>query len=671
MSPEQSDGSGAVDTRSDVYSLGVVLYELLAGVLPFAAERLRRASDEETRRILREEEPKSPSTRLSGATPDIHGIAERRGSDVGTLQRQLRGEIDWIVMKALAKEPGRRYATASELAADVERYLDGLPVVAGPPGRLYQARKFVGRHRVAVAALATAFLGLAAVAITFGLLLHQTEKERAIAETERRKAEQISGFLVDLFSLQDPVAMRGETVTPRQLLDLRAEKVVSQLGAQPDVQAGLLDTLARAYRNLGLFDQCVRLLERSLEVRRAAFGDDALETAGSWHQLGAVLGELGRNAEAEPHLRRAYELRLRELGPSDPHTLNVAVRLASLLRTTGRFSDAEAFVRGSLREAEATDLGPNAVIRFQLRGELATTLLREGKFDEAGAAFREALADPVADDDPVLRADVLNNYAAMLIERGDYARAEPPLREALAIRRKMMGERHSRTITTLANLALLVHQTGRFDEAELLYRENIERQREVFGARNRQVVSPLYNLALLELDRGRPKDAEPIVREALSIQVETTGESHPDVAYQLTLLGRIQKELGRNVEAEATLRKGLALRRAKLDPSHPEVASSLSSLAWLLTDTGRAAEAEPLLREALAIRKKALRAGDARTAETESLLGACLTKLGRLDEAEPLLVEAGAILAKGKPAQRAASARRLEELRAAKGARGS
>lgn len=623
MSPEQVTPAAGVDTRSDIYSLGVVLYQLLSGFLPFPSERLRDVSEQETRRILCEEEPRSPSTQISGNSFGLDEIAAQRRTDPGGLRQQLRGELDWIVMRALEKHPARRYANVSDLAADLERQLAHLPVSVGPPSRMYRARKFVRRHRYAVSTAAIVTVGIAAFTVTTAVQSQRIERLLEQTSAERDRAEQVSEFLVDLFALQDPVKLQGESMTARELLDRKRERAMAELAEQPALQADLLDTLASAYRNLGVLETALELHQRALTNRRQLFGDEHLETARSWYHLGATELERAQLEPAVEHLMRAQQIRQRELGAQAEDTLQATLRLAAAHRIASRFEAARQLLIPAIEAVDRQPSESTRKLQLQLHSELAVGWMRQGRYQEARAEFERALALPAAGENGLVLADLRNSFGAMLLEQGDLAAAEPLLRGALETRERLLGERSSRAIATLANVALLEHRQGALDVSEAHYRLVLDRQRQIFGRQDRQVASTLHNLALLRRDRGDWDAAERFVREALEIQRHAVGPQHPDTAYHHTLLGNILRQSGRLDQAEAELRAALTIRRARLAPTHPELATTLLGLGRVLIATGRRAEAEPLLREALEIRQRSLVPTDSRIGEVEQSLAEC------------------------------------------------
>ena len=293
MSPEQAEMSGLdVDTRTDVYSLGMLLYELLVGTLPFDPTEFRQSGYDEIRRRIREDEPSRPSRRVSaiGAASTEH--AERRRTDPTGLRRQLRGDLDWIVMKALEKDRTRRYASPSELAADIRRHLDDEPVLAGPPGAAYRVGKFVRRHRLGVA-FATTLLGLLiAFAVVMAVQTARVSRERDRANLEADTAHQVTDFLIGLFKVSDPREARGETITAREVLDRGARRVRGELSGQPLVQARLMEAIGIVYMYLGLFDEADTLSRQSLAIREDILGEEHVEVATIMSNLANVLHQL-------------------------------------------------------------------------------------------------------------------------------------------------------------------------------------------------------------------------------------------------------------------------------------------------------------------------------------------------------------------------------------------
>ena len=358
-SPEQARGE-RVTTATDVYSLGVVLYEVLTGHHPY---RFASRQPLDVLRAVVEQEPENPSTAvvrtdestvLEGAqpirlTPD--SVARTREGSPEKLKRRLRGDLDNILMLALRKEPYRRYASVEAFSDDVRRYLEGLPVGARKPTVGYRAGKFLRRHAVGVAAalgVAVLLLGFAlAVTVQSARVARErdlAEKERATAQRERETAQRVSAFLVDLFKVSDPSEARGNTVTAREVLDKGAAKIAAELKDQPEVQAALMDTMGAVYRNLGLYDKAIPLLQQALETRKALLGNEHLEVAKSLTSLGTVALEKGDYAAAEDLYREALGMRRRLLGNDHLDVAAGANNLANALRSKGDVAGAEASI---------------------------------------------------------------------------------------------------------------------------------------------------------------------------------------------------------------------------------------------------------------------------------------------------------------------------------------
>jgi len=601
MSPEQVTGnSRLVDTRSDVYSLGVILYELLSGKLP---HDVRSTAIPEAARRIRDEQP----------------------ARLASLNRSYRGEIETIVTKALEKDKTHRYQSVLALAADIRRFLAGEPIEAKRDSGWYVLRKTLARYRVAVAIAVAFVLLITAATIALGIMYRgqmlarqaaeqareAEEQQRRLAETnearakdETAKAKAVTGLLQEMLSSASPYEVKGPDYTVRQLLDDFVAGLHDQLADQPEVEATVRQTVGKTYQALGLYREAEPQLRTALEIQRQQFGEEHPDVVNGRSRLAALLLATGETAEAEQHLRTALETAQRLWGDEHQQVATILNNLGLALRAKGAYDEAESLLREAL-------------------------------------AMRRKLLGSVHEHVAVS----LNNLAVSLRIKSDYAGAEPLYREALAMRRRLLGDEHPDVATSLNNLALLLHYRGQYDEAESLYREALAMRRRLLGDEHPNVATSLNSLAGLLHMRGDYAGAELLFREALAIRRKALPADHPNVARSLSNLAGALREKGEYREAESLYREALAIVRAALPEGHPEIVTRLSRLAIVLSEQDKHAEAESLLRQALEIRREAFPADDWRIAVAESRLGSCLSAAGKHEEAETLLLRSYAALA--------------------------
>ncbi len=441
MSPEQAEMSGLdVDTRTDIYSLGVMLYELLVGVLPFDPKTLREAGYSEIQQIIREKEPPKASTRLSSLGDTQTSIAEQRRTDPSSLHRELIGDLDWITMNAMAKDRTQRYASASELEADIKRYLRDEPVVAGPPSAVYRIKKYIKRHKVSVTAAALVIIAMliGITGTTIGLLRAKRAEKKAVEEA--KTSQQVSNFLEQLFKVSDPSEARGKSITAREILDKGAESIEETLIDQPEVQARLMATMGRVYTSLGLYDKAELLLEQSVKSQRRLLGKNHSETMTSVHDLANLYWYQNRLKDAEPLYQEVVETRTRLLGEEHPDTLKANFDLASLYLGQERLDEAEKLTLKTL--------------------EIQRRVLGDEHEDTTAS---------------------MHNLAFCYYEKGQYKEALQLYVETVEIRSRVLGEDHPETIYTLSELALTYEVLDNLGEAESLHVKALELSRRVFG----------------------------------------------------------------------------------------------------------------------------------------------------------------------------------------------
>jgi len=533
MSPEQADLTGLdVDTRSDVYSLGVVLYELLAGAQPFDSEELRSGGFDEMRRRIREDEPPRPSTRVSSLGAGSQMAAERRRTDRHGLVRTLRGDLDWIVMKALEKDRTRRYASPSELAADLGRHLRDEAVEASPPRTSYRVRKFVSRHRAGVAAGALVLFALVAgvVGTTVGLVR---------AQREAQSAHQVAGLLASMLGDVDPTGQLGALSSPTTMLDRGAERIESELGDQPIVQAQLLHVLGEAYRNLGRYDDARRALLASGRLRREHLGPDHRSVGDHLLALGWLEYLAGDVRRGHDLLQQGVSIYERTLGVDHPQVARAL-------------------------------------------GLLGTARWRVGDFAGSSQAFERSLEicqlNGLEDDQAVAHA--LHGQGIRLMEQEDPVAARPLLERALALRESGLGPDHTATGGVLLDLGRIPLLAGRLDEARALFQRALDIQERAFGPSHPALAMPLTELAIVDRRQGKADRAREKFERAIAITEGVQGPDHPDLVWMLLPYARHLRLTGEIDEGLEMLERARAIAERSFGTVHLETARVIEGFGY-------------------------------------------------------------------------------------------
>jgi serine/threonine protein kinase len=583
-SPEQVRGE-PVTSASDIYSLGVLLYEMLTGYRPY---QVADSSWHEIERLICETEPPRPSTRVGRDPERLKATAEMRLAEPKQLVRSLRGDLDWITMKALEKEPSRRYATASEFSADIGRYLSHEPVLARPASASYRARKYVRRHPVGVGVAAGLVLLLAGFAGTQALQLRRITRERD-------RANRVTGFMEGMFKVSDPSEARGNSITAREVLDKASKDIDAGLARDPELQAEMMHVMGNVYRNLGLFPRAQQLFQRSADIQRRVLGPENADTLRSIDDLAWILNQEGHAAEAEKLQRDTADTRRRVFGVQNRDTLKSISNLAWTLDREGHYAEAEKLDR------EVLDI--------------------QGRFFKT-------------DDQETV--GTMNNLAATLGHEGRYADAEKLKRETLEVRRRLLGPDHPDTLTAMNNLGFTLQQEGKFADAEKLQRETLNIQRRILGSEHPDTLRSMNNLANTLVHENRFAEAEPLQREALSTKQRVLGAEHQDTLWAMKELASTFEQEGHYAEAETLQRQTLEIRSRVLGAEHPNTLASMSNLAGTLNKEGHYVEAEKLQRQAVEGMRRVLGPEHPFTLEATDELAETLDRKGHYDEAEKL-----------------------------------
>jgi serine/threonine protein kinase/tetratricopeptide (TPR) repeat protein len=670
MSPEQAALSNAdVDTRSDIYSLGVLLYEVLTGTTPFGKERFKEVGYDEMRRIIREEEPPRPSTRISTLGKAATTVSTQRKSDPKRLSQLLHGELDWIVMKALEKDRNRRYETVSAFAADVQRYLADEPVLACPPSAIYRLRKFLRRKRSPVLAVAVVLLALVGgiVGLMIGLLQAEAAwqaeaNQRGIAEVNAGKAhaavdaekaarltaenrlkqiEKANNILASIFQNLDPRQAEKEQGLRRdlgRLVDDAAKLLHAEAIDNPLVVARLQYLLGTSQVNMGHYQRGIPLLRESWQTRHTHLGPDHLDTLTSLHGLAWAYLRVGQTDKAVPLFERTLAKRQASLGPDHAQTLVSLNDLALAYQDCGLIDKALPMLK-QVFEKEKALLGPDDPKTLTAMSNLAFAYSADGRQNIAVELMEQALEQQMAARGPD-HADTIafmNNLGQAYQSVGRLNRALPLLEQAFEKAKTVLGPEHPDTLTSQHNLARAYKGAGRLDKAVPLFEETVAKLKKQLGPDHPDTLESMLGLAKAYHAAKQPDKAMQLFLQTLQESETKHGSAHPATLNCKQGLADAYKAAGRLDKALPLYEQVLAGRRVKLGRKHPDTLKSLDQLAYAYAKLKQFDRALLLHKESVQLTQERFGLDHPETRMGLANLGANYMDLGQLDKASMVL----------------------------------
>jgi serine/threonine protein kinase/tetratricopeptide (TPR) repeat protein len=617
MSPEQvQPDPEELDIRSDVYALGVIMYELLAGHLP---HDMRQMALPEIVQTIRDVDPIS----------------------LGSIKRIYRGDIETIVAKALEKDKTRRYASAAELAADIRRYLADQPIVARPPTTNYQLQKFARRHKALVSGAVAVVLALSVGVVVSTWQLVRARRAEAAAQA-------VNDFLQDDLLAQASAANQsGPTTKPdadlkvRTALDRAAIKITGKFDKQPGVEASIRDTIGQTYSDLGLYPEARKQLELALELHQRVEGPNNPKTLTAAMRLGSVAEKQGKYAEAEALQNQTIEAMRRVLGPEHPDTLKATNGLATVYMDQAKYAQAEAIYTQNL-EIERRVLGPENSQTLRGMHSLGAVYLYEGKYAQAEPFYSRTVEIErrvLGPEHPNTLLGI-NNLATLYQSEGKYAQAEVLFSQILEIYSRISGPEHPDTLLVMNGLAGTFTAEGKYAQAEALYSKTAEIQGRVLGHEHPSTLSSRYSLGQTYFYEGKYEQAEALLTQTFEIRRRVLGAEHPGTLRCSSYLAYTYALEGKNAEAEALFNRDLEVQRRVRGPENEDTLTTLTHMAFLYEVEGKYGSAETFAAQALAGRRHILGSEHPATAASEADLAQAYVSGGKFTESEPLAREA-------------------------------
>ena len=592
MSPEQAEMANEdIDTRSDIYSLGVLLYELITGVLPFDTATLREGGIDHVRRVIRETEPKTPSTRLTKLGEQARKVAESRRTEVALLTKRLRNELEWIPLKAMHKERCERYRSASELADDIDNYLGGEPLIAGPLGTSYRLKKYVQRNRMLVSSVGTIALILVAGVVVSAYFAIGQARARVEAEHAATRAQAIADFLTDDV-LSSAAEIKGREATVRDVLDAASNSLANRLADEPLVEARICTTLASTYWRVGDYAKAAQHQQRLYEIYLEQFGKGHETTTGVMNMLAVCCFFAGRYDEAVPLYEQAVEEARREKSIRlSPFRCNLAATYAG----QGRYDEAEELLRTTLLSGEwDQDFWPEPERMAQYGHHLGDIYRELGRYEDAERWYRVALqSEPVRTPRVNCSVRTLSGLGRLYMTLGDYAKAEEQLTRGIEVgNRELPGKGHPWTLRNVNALGVLRTKQKRCEEAETLLDEALTGQQVKLGPDHPDTLMTIHDFGVLRREQNACDEAEKLLTQALNGRQTKFGPDHPacfESMHELALLYLAQRDYE---NAAPLLIEAYNGRKTKLRPNHPHTVESLKQLVKLYDASSRPEEAD-------------------------------------------------------------------------------